>query len=131
MLVKSYRLTTDFATTEERVLMFRTIVPLRYRVHSAYFDRSLITEGLRKPALELRIREFGPACQPARFLVVFSALNDIFSEVVLPKIKCKPHDPPDSDDLQFAFWQSCRVGGSHTHDVFDVSHLTLVGFDAG
>jgi hypothetical protein len=128
MLIKSYRLTTDRPMNDAtRLLLFRTTVPLRYRVLSAFFDRSL-TQAYT-PMLELRLREFGPACQPARFLVVFAALNDIFSEVELPKILLGPNDPPDSDDLQFSFWQSSRVGGSITHDVFDVSHMKLAGFD--
>lgn len=95
---------------------FSVRMPAKYKVLEVEVSNE------RKPRVGLRVRQIGPVHTPKRFLFVPE-------EQALPRVLLRPHDPPDSEDLQWSFWQALRVGGGMEYDVFDVTHLLLEGFD--
>lgn len=109
-------------------MLFTECLPLRYKVLETQMRIAPSLLGLE---LLVRTREYGPLAQSVKFLLAGfgrSKDRDIFRPVTLPRILLKPHDPPDSEELQWSFWQGLRVGGAIDHDVFDVTHLQLDGF---
>lgn len=88
-------------------------MPARYKVLKAVCSSK---------RLGLRVRQMGPVHTQKLFLI----MRD---ECLFPNVLLRPHDPSNSEDLQWSFWQGLRVGGDMEYDVFDVTHLLLEGFD--
>lgn len=98
---------------------FSVPMPAKYKV------LELEVSSDRRPRVGLRVRQIGPVHTPKRFLFVPG-------DRALPRVLLRPHDPPDSEDLQWSFWQALYLGGNLDGDmcsVFDVTHLLLEGFD--